>query len=284
MKASKVVLVTGASSGIGRATATLLARKGYRVFGTSRDGQGPPGAPYAMRQLELSSEVSTSYCVRSVLEAAGRIDVLFNNAGFGVVGAVEETSPEEAQAQLEVFLFGLHRMVKAVLPAMRAQRSGRIINMSSSASTLAIPFAGLYSAGKYAMAGFSEALRREVQALGIWVSYLEATAICTQAADEVRVAAQRIADYAPLRDRMIEDFQRAIRRGKDPELVARTVLRVIETKRPKLVYRVDAAAKLLPIAKALAPQRTWDALFGLYGRARGGVVAPDRLRRHVGPV
>lgn len=255
MKTSKVVLVTGASSGIGQATATLLARKGYRVFGTSRDGKGPPGAPYAMRQLELSSATSVEYCVRSVLEAAGRIDVLFNNAGFGVVGAVEETSLEEAQAQLEVFLFGVHRTTRAVLPAMRAQRSGRIINMSSAASTLAIPFAGLYSAGKYAMAGFSEALRREVQGFGVWVSYLEATTIRTQAADEVRIAAQRIADYAPLRDRVIEDFRSAIRHGKDPERVARTVLRVIEAKRPKLVYRVDTASKLLPIAKALAPQR-----------------------------
>lgn len=270
MNASKVVLVTGASSGIGRATATLLAREGYRVFGTSRDGKGPPGAPYAMRQLELSSDTSVAYCVRSVLESAGRIDVLLNNAGFGVVGAVEETSLEEAQAQMEVFLFGVHRTIKAVLPAMRAQRSGRIINMSSSASTLAIPFAGLYSAGKSAMAGLSESLRREVQGLGIAVSYLEATAIRTQAAEEVRVASARIEDYAPLRDRATEDFKNVIRRGKNPEIIARAVHRIIEAKRPKLVYRVDAQAKLLPAFKALAPQRTWDAVFGLYGRARGG--------------
>jgi NAD(P)-dependent dehydrogenase (short-subunit alcohol dehydrogenase family) len=270
MKPPAVVLVTGAGSGIGEATATLLADLGYRVFGTSRDGRSPPGAPYAMLPLELSSDESVERCVRSVLDAAGRIDVLFNNAGFGVVGAIEETTLDQAQAQMEVFLFGVHRMVRAVLPRMRAQGSGRILNMSSSAATLAFPFAGLYSAGKYAMAGYTEALRREVQHFGIDVSYLEATAIRTQAAEEMMVAADRIEAYTPLRDRVVRDFRDAIRGGKDPELVARAVRKIIESRKPKLVYRVDGQAKLLPVLKALSPRGLWDAAFAAYHRARGG--------------
>jgi NAD(P)-dependent dehydrogenase (short-subunit alcohol dehydrogenase family) len=262
------VLITGASSGIGRATATLLAEAGYRVFGTSRDGQGPAGAPFAMLPLELSSDESVQRCVRSVLAEAGRIDVLFNNAGFGVVGAIEETRLDQAQAQMEVFLFGVHRMVRAVLPAMRMQGSGLILNMSSSAATLAFPFAGLYCAGKYAMAGFSEALRREVQPFNITVSCLEATAIRTQAAEEVMFAADRIEAYTPFRDRAVEDFRNAIRSGKDPEIVARTVRKIIETRKPKLVYRVDGQAKLLPVLKALTPHRLWDRVFGAYRRVR----------------
>jgi NAD(P)-dependent dehydrogenase (short-subunit alcohol dehydrogenase family) len=266
----KVVLVTGAGSGIGQATATLLADGGYRVFGTSRDGAGPAGAPYAMLPLELSSDESARHCVGSVLDEAGRIDVLFNNAGFGVIGAIEETRLDQAQAQMEVFLFGVHRMIRAVLPSMRARRSGQIINMSSSAATLAVPFAGLYSAGKQAMAGYTAALRQEVRGFGIAVCYLEATAIRTEAAEEAMIAADRIEAYEPLRDRAIRDFRDAIREGRDPAIVARAVRRIVETRDPRLVYRVDGKAKLLPILKAVAPARLWDTVFDAYRRARGG--------------
>jgi NAD(P)-dependent dehydrogenase (short-subunit alcohol dehydrogenase family) len=270
MAQAKVVLITGAGSGVGQVTATHLAQQGYRVWGTTRDGRGPAGAPYITLQLELASDDSVRRCVQQVLDQAGRIDVLFNNAGFGVVGGVEETRLEQAQAQMEVFLFGIHRMVKAVLPHMRAQGGGQIINMSSSAATLALPFVGLYSAGKYAMAGFSEALRREVQSFNIKVSYLEATALRTEAADEIMVAADRVEAYSPLRDRAIRDFQNAIRHGKDPIVVAKAVQQLIETEHPRLVYRIDSQAKLLTLLKGVTPQRAWDALFGMYGRARGG--------------
>lgn len=266
---NQVVLITGTSSGVGQATATLLAKKGYRVFGTSRDGQGPAGAPYPTLQLELASDESVKRCVGQVIKEAGRIDVLFNNAGFGVVGAIEETQLQQAQDQMDVFLFGILRTVKAVLPTMRAQRSGKIINMSSSAATLALPFVGLYSAGKYAMAGFSEALRREVQSFNIWVSYLEATALRTEAPAGVQYAADRIEDYSPLRDNAVRDFLSAIKHGKDPKLAAKTVRNIIETKKPKLVYRVDGQAKLLPFLKALTPQKGVDAMIGGYEKARG---------------
>src|SRR5690625_306682 len=258
----RVVLVTGASSGIGRTTATLLARHGYRVFGTSRDGVAPPGAPYEMVKLELSSDESVRQCVREVLSQAGRIDVLFNNAGFGVAGAIEETTVEQAQAQFEVFLFGIHRMLREVLPLMRSQQGGRVINMGSSASIFAVPYGGLYSAGKYAMAGYSEALRRELLPLNIWVTYVEATMISTEAADDIMVAADRIDDYTPLRDDALRLFRKAIKGGKDPEIVARAVHRLVEMQRPPLVYRVDTPARLLPMLKAIAPSGLVDRVLG----------------------
>lgn len=260
----RVVLVTGAASGIGRATAKLLAADGHRVFGTSRDGQPLPDAPFEMLQLELTSDASAQACVDQVMQRAGRLDVVFNNAGYGVVGAVEETTSQQAYDQFEVFVFGVLRLVKAVLPIMRAQGGGTIIQMSSSASTLALPFAGLYSASKAAMAGLSEALRYEVQRFGIRVVYLEATALRTAAADAVQIGADRTEAYTPARDRAIRDFQNAIRRGKDPQIVAHTVRHIMETNHPRLVYRVDSQARLLPILKAALPQSAFDALFRGY--------------------
>ncbi len=261
---SKVVLVTGAASGVGRATATLLAQRGYRVWGTSRDGQALPGAPFAMVPLELTSDASVQQCVDAVMAQTGRIDVLFNNAGYGAVGAIEETTLKQAQDQFEVFLFGVLRMVKAVLPIMRAQGHGTIINMSSSASTLALPFVGIYSSGKSAMAGFSEALRYEVQQFGVRVAYLEATAIRTEAAEAIQIAGERTEAYTPVRDRAIAEFRQAIHRGKDPQIVADTVLHIVQTSYPRLVYRVNAQAKLLPVLKTVLPQAAFDALFRAY--------------------
>lgn len=165
-------------------------------------------------------------------------------------------------------MFGVLRMVKAVLPIMRAQGYGTIINMSSSASTLALPFVGIYSSGKSAMAGFTEALRYEVARFGIHLTYLEATALHSEAAESVQVAVERIDAYTPAQDRAIMDFQQAIRRGKDPHLVAAMVLHILRTKRPRLVYRVDTQAKLLPVLKAVLPQTAWDGLFRLYIAAR----------------
>lgn len=261
---NKVVLITGAGSGVGRATAMFLAERDYRVFGTSRDGQAAPGTPFTMLPLELTSNESVAQCVQQVMAQAGRIDALFNNAGYGVVGAIEETTLTQAQDQYEVFLFGVLRMVKAVLPVMRGQAHGTIISMSSSASTQALPFVGIYSSGKSALAGFTEALRYEVARFNIAVTYLEATAIRSEAAEAVQVAGDRIEAYTPVRDRAITQFQQAIHRGKDPQIVARTVLHILQTSHPRLVYRINAQAKLLPVLKAVLPQAAWDTLFQVY--------------------
>ncbi len=161
MSEQKVVLITGASSGFGQAAASLLARNGFIVFGTSRqpDRGNPDG--YKMLRLDVCSDDSVNACIQILMEQAGRLDVLINNAGYGLGGAVEETAIHEAKSQFETNFFGTARMVRAVLPIMRKQGGGQNINVSSLAGLMGVPFRGFYSASKYAVEGYTEALRQD---------------------------------------------------------------------------------------------------------------------------
>src|SRR5215469_10116511 len=152
MASKPVALVTGASSGIGQATAELLAAHGFTVFGTSRVPDQRTRS-YTLLPLDVCSDASVEAAVQSLLDQVGRIDVLVNNAGYAMVGAIEETSMADAQAQLDTNLFGVLRMVKAVLPVMRKQGSGRIINVSSVVGHVAPPYVGLYATSKFALEG-----------------------------------------------------------------------------------------------------------------------------------
>src|SRR5574341_1645225 len=168
MSERKVVLVTGASSGIGQAIARLLAQKGFIVFGTSRnplDGEKMSGLE--VLPLEVRSDDSVQACVNAVLTKAGRLDILINNAGYEVASALEETSIAEAKSQFETNLFGVMRMVKAVLPLMRQQHGGQIINIGSIVGLVPVPFLGAYSARKFAVEGYTEILRHEVRPFNI---------------------------------------------------------------------------------------------------------------------
>jgi NAD(P)-dependent dehydrogenase (short-subunit alcohol dehydrogenase family) len=159
MTDQKIVLITGASSGIGRATAELLASRGYRVFGTARDPDTvAPVRGVELLPLDVRDDASVASSVEAVLGQTGRIDVLVNNAGYSVVGAIEETSASEAQALFDTNVFGVLRMVRAVLPAMRRQGSGTIVNTSSVLGFLPAPFMGLYASSKHALEGLSESL------------------------------------------------------------------------------------------------------------------------------
>src|SRR5262245_58411020 len=168
MDDQKVVLITGASSGVGHTTARLLSQSGYRVFGTSRNPGGAEATPgVATLALDVCSDDSVAACVKAVVADAGRIDVLVNNAAYELAGAAEETTIDEAKAQFETNFFGVVRMVKAVLPSMRRQKHGRIVNVSSLSGVSSIPFMGMYSASKFALEGFSEALQLEVSPFNI---------------------------------------------------------------------------------------------------------------------
>lgn len=167
----EVVLVTGASSGIGRAAARMLAERGYVVLGTSRDPASVAALPgVELLPLDVRSDASVSACVKAVLQRAGRLDVLVNNAGYVLSAAVEEASPDEALAQFETNFFGAVRMLRAVLPIMRRQGGGQIINISSVAGLVPMPFWGYYSASKAALEALTEALRYEVKPFHIRVS------------------------------------------------------------------------------------------------------------------
>ncbi|MBI2061240.1 MAG: SDR family NAD(P)-dependent oxidoreductase [Nitrospirae bacterium] len=254
MDEAKVVLITGASSGFGKLTAELLAERGFKVFGTSRKPQSssPTGA-LVMLKLDVCSDESVAACVRSVLDCAGRIDALVNNAGYQLVGALEETSLEEAKAQFETNFFGVVRMVNAVLPIMRKQREGTIVNVGSLAGLMSSPFSGFYTATKFALEGYSETLRNEVRPFGVRVALVEPGFFKTPITDAMREAAQRLDAYSAHRNSAVAVTRRSQQSGPGPEAVAQTILAILERSNPKLRHRVGLDSKVLPVLKAVLP-------------------------------
>ncbi|MCY1065034.1 SDR family NAD(P)-dependent oxidoreductase [Nannocystis sp. RBIL2] len=227
MREGTVVLITGASSGFGEAAARLLAARGpYRVFGTSRRAAGDDTLGGAeMLPLDVRSDASVAACVDAVMQRAGRIDVLVNNAGYTLAGAVEETAIDEAKAQFDTNFFGMARMVRAVLPVMRAQGGGRIVNVSSLAGLVGVPFHAHDSASKFAIEGLSEGLRQEVRRFGIHVSLIEPGDFKTAGTAARERATGGLPAYAAARDRAIDIMARAEQSGPDPR--KRPVYRVV---------------------------------------------------------
>jgi NAD(P)-dependent dehydrogenase (short-subunit alcohol dehydrogenase family) len=252
-----VALVTGASSGVGRATARALAGRGWRVFGTSRSPSGEAG-PFELLPLDVRDDASVAACVAAVTAGAGRIDLVVNNAGFEQAGALEELSLEEARAQFETNFFGVVRMVKEVLPIMRGQRGGRIINLSSLTGLAATPFMGMYSASKFALEGYSEALRHELRPLGIHVSMVEPGFLKTPMMQNRKVAARTIGDYDQWRQRAYAAIREYEEKGPPPELVAEAIASVAASRRPRLRYLVGRQALLLASLKRLLPQGMFE--------------------------
>jgi NAD(P)-dependent dehydrogenase (short-subunit alcohol dehydrogenase family) len=258
----QVILVAGASSGIGRAAAVALSARGHRVFGTSRDPSwvGMRGVdPVA---LEVTNDESVTRCVGEIIERAGRIDVVVYSAGFYVAGAAEETSPALATEQFEAYLFGAHRIVRAVLPTMRKQGCGRLIFMSSSAAVAAIPFHAFYSASKAALEHYADALRYEVEPFGIRVTCIQGTSVRTGAVAAARTAAPSITAYDPARTRVVARFQQTQRQGPAPTAFAAASVHATETRRLGPHYRVGAMAKTLPLLRHLLPDPIFRPLFG----------------------
>src|SRR5258707_5758982 len=216
---SPTVLVTGASSGIGQATARLLTEQGFKVYGTSRKPDGN------LIPLDVRSDDSVRACV----ERVGPIDVLVNNAGYSLMGAAEETSVDEAKAQLETNFFGVVRMVNAVLPAMRKAGFGKIINVGSLAGITAIPFGAFYTASKFALEGYSEALWHELRPFGIHVTLIEPGFIATAIGESTQIAAAPLAAYNGVRQRATAALDQHVKDRISPDAVAERVLRVIQS-------------------------------------------------------
>ncbi len=266
-KSQPVALISGASSGIGAAIATALAEHGYRVFGTARDpGKSPKLPGVEMLALDVRNPTSVQDCVRAVLERAGQIDVLVNNAGVAFVGAAEECSDAEIAAQFEVNFYGVVRMTRAVLPSMRERRRGHIINMSSLAARTATPFQGVYPATKAAVEGYSEALLHEVWPFGIHVSVIEPGFIHTGLAEHSERAAAPIAAYDRWREAAALSIQHQIDTSPPPSVVAKSVLDVLASKSPRFRYPSGNARSVL-WARAWVPEplfyRVFRRRFGL---------------------
>lgn len=260
MTTTRVVLITGAASGIGKATADLLNAEGYRVFGTSRTPKQHGGSTFPLLEMDVHSDESVLNGVQYVLTQAGRIDVLLNNAGTGMAGASEETSLSEARTVFETNFFGMMRVTNAVLPIMRRQRSGKIVTMSSAGGFAGIPFRALYVASKFALEGYTESLRYEVGPFGISVSLVEPGPVSTPAADVVPHVSHEIAAYAASRSRFTEMFNASMRQGMPPLRVARVIKRIIEQDTPHLRYTVGTQVALLALLRRSMPQGGFEML------------------------
>jgi NAD(P)-dependent dehydrogenase (short-subunit alcohol dehydrogenase family) len=255
----EVVLVTGATSGIGRATARLLAARGYRVFGTSRRPSADTLDGFELLQLDVTSDASVSACVRTLAErTGGRIDVLVNNAGTGILGALEESSVDQVRALFEVNVFGAVRVTTAVLPLMRARGGGKVLVMSSSGGEATVPFAGYYCATKHALEAYAETLRLELRSLGVTAAVVAPGPVSTPAGDTALRADHPLDAYAPARAAATAGYVRSIRNGMDPDRVAETILQVIRTRRPKPRYLVGGQSRAVSLLRRLLPRGLFE--------------------------
>src|SRR5258708_20989463 len=260
MSKEKVALVTGVSSGIGRAIAGLLSRHGFRVFGTAR---GNGGVKKALENVELvhvdvRDEESVHSCVRTVLDRAGRMDALVNNAGYTLIGSLEETTTEEAKRLFETNFFGVLRMTQAVLRFMREQRSGRVANIGSVVGFLPAPYQGIYGASKHALEGYSESLDHEVRQFGIRVSVIEPGFTQSKIAQNSLLATQSLPEYTNDRNRVVAVIQESIAKGEDPVKVASIVFEALTSTSPRQRYVAGRESRFISPLRKFAPSKLFD--------------------------
>lgn len=260
----RVVLITGSSSGFGKAYAEALVARGDRVYATLRS-PAPAAAPKGLRYLtmDVTNQADVDAGVATVLKEQGRIDVLVNNAGFGIAGALEDTTVEEMRTQLDTNLFGIHRMVRAVLPSMRAQRSGRIVNMSSLAGIVSVPFQALYCVSKFGVEAYTEALRMETKPFGIHVSMIEPGDFATSCTANRRWAAAARAGsaYESMCRVAVARMEKDEQSNKDISPVVKTLLRALDADKPRLRYPVATAIQRFLVAlRPILPQPWFEAM------------------------
>jgi len=256
-----IALVTGASSGIGEATAERLSKAGYTVYGTSRRGeQAGHARPFRMLALDVTSEESVEAAVKEVIRREGRIDLLVNNAGFGVAPAgAEEVSLEQARMIFDTNFFGVLRMTRAVVPHMRRQGSGRILNMGSVLGFLPMPFGALYAATKHAIEGYSESLDHELRTQGIRVCVIEPAYTKTPFDANLLEADAKLETYREIRAAVARRVTEVMAAAQAPADVAATVLKAATAARPRIRYAVSGLATRLRFLRRFAPAGVMDA-------------------------
>lgn len=260
MKSRKIALVTGASSGIGLATAERLAKAGYKVYGTSRRGGEASGRAFEMLPLDVTSDASVTAAVARLMQLEGRIDLLVNNAGFGVAPAgAEESSIEQARSIFDTNFFGLIRMTRAVLPHMRQQGAGRIINIGSVLGFLPMPYGALYAATKHAIEGYSESLDHELRTRGIRVSVIEPAYTKTPFDANFLEPDAKLDEYREVRAAVNQRVKEVMATADLPGVVADVVLQAASAARPKLRYTAGGLASRLRLLRRFAPAGLVDA-------------------------
>jgi short-subunit dehydrogenase len=254
----KTALVTGASSGIGQASAEALARAGFRVFGTSRKPSGNSPSQVSMLACDVTDEASVASLVSTIFESTGRIDVLVNNAGLGMFGGAEESSVAQVQSLFDVNLFGVMRMTNAVLPSMRRQREGRIINISSALGFVPAPYSAHYAASKYALEGYSESLDHEIRGFNVRVSLIEPGTVQGSFDHSSLEPDSMMTEYDAGRAWVHAFYKNSKLTADTPEDVADAVLLAATATRPRQRYTVGKIAWQISLLRRLMPAAMFD--------------------------
>ena len=263
----KIILITGASSGIGKACAEMLSEIGHIVYGTSRKPQESDKENLFFLECDVTDKESATQCVEQILLEQGRLDVLMNNAGAGIVGALELTTKEEFDFQMKVNFEGVFNMCTAVVPIFREQRSGTLINMSSVGGVMGLPFQGLYSASKFAVEGFSEALRLELHPFGINVVLIEPGDFNTgftssRLISEATKNNEGYKEQFQITLKLIEDSENS---GSDPIKIARLVSKIVSKDNPRFRYPIGNIVERLSIyVKRMVPGKFFQWILRVY--------------------
>ena len=257
---SKVVLITGCSSGIGKSVGEFLTDKGFVVFGTSRTPERYTDSKFQLVALDVTDANSIKQAVETVIKTSGRLDILINNAGAGITGAIEEIPDAEIQRNFETNFFGPIRVIKAVLPQMRSQNSGLIINITSIAGYMGLPYRGIYSASKGALELLTEAFRMEIKDFNIQMTNVAPGDFATN------IAAGRyhspVLDNSPYKTpygNTLKLMDTHVDSGKDPQLMAKAIYDIINTKHPKIHYKVgEFMQKFSIVLKLILPDKVYE--------------------------
>jgi NAD(P)-dependent dehydrogenase (short-subunit alcohol dehydrogenase family) len=263
MQVEKVALVTGSSSGIGFETALLLSKSGFHTYASMRNLEkskniteivNTENLPLRVIQLDVNDDISVKNAINKIIAENGRIDVLINNAGYGLFSPIEDITLDQVKEQFETNFFGIVRLVKEVLPVMRKQRNGIIVNVSSGAGRVAIPVSSAYVATKFALEGLSESMRYELKEFGINIIIIEPGVIRTNFVENMKTAGTRSrseSPYADLIGRTLKGFGGLMDNSSPPKLVAEAILNAITSKEPEIRYVVgDDAKSIMKVRKS----------------------------------
>lgn len=258
MKHSMVVFITGATSGIGAVCAQVFAERGMIVYGGGRriaeETHSPEGA--VLFPLDVTQDASIQHVVDTILDREGRLDMVINNAGFGIAGPLETTTIEEAKTQFETNFFGVHRVNRVVLPSLRRQGSGRIIIIGSIGGRIGLPFQGMYSATKFALEGYAEALAMEIRDWGLQVTLVEPGDFATGFTGE-RLITKTLGPYKDQFQNALHTIQNDENGGKDPILIAQTLFRILQKRRGPRRLMVGAWDQKLAVKLRAWLPDTW---------------------------
>lgn len=259
---SKVILITGGSSGIGKSIGEYLNNKGFKVYGTSRNPDKFKGSIFPLITLDVTNPETIKTCITEVLKREHKIDVLINNAGAGITGPIEEIPEEEIKRNFETNFFGPINLIKSVLPSMRKQNSGLIINITSIAGYMGLPYRGVYSASKGALGLITEAFRMELKSFNVHMCNLAPGDFATNiAAGRYHAPVLENSPYKKSYGATLKTMDAHVDSGGNPNDVAEVILKIINTKKPKIHYKVGAfMQKFSIVLKRILPDKMYEKL------------------------